>query len=76
MAIAIEIRVRVGHEDSVLCERGPTRPAHNIQSVRRVHTITEANERQVMMPTELRNLQNLQTRHGVRGRAPAQGDSN
>ena len=47
-----------------------TRLARKIDLVRRVHTLAEANERQVMKPRVLRKLLGLQPGDGTYGRAP------
>lgn len=60
--------VRVGLEDNIWFDNSRTRLARNIDLLRRVHTLAEANERQIMPPVELRKLLNLQCGNGQYGR--------
>ena len=54
VAIAIGAGVRVGLEDNIWYNK--TKLASNIELLRRVHRIIEANEREVMTPSEFREL--------------------
>ena len=54
VAIAIGAGVRVGLEDNIWYNKNKL--ASNIELLRRVHRIIEANEREVMTPTEFREL--------------------
>jgi len=64
---------RVGLEDQIWCDRERTRLARNVDLVRRIHTLAEANERTVMAPAELRQLLNLQPGNGAYGRRAGEG---
>jgi 3-keto-5-aminohexanoate cleavage enzyme len=68
IAIAAGGGVRVGLEDNIWYDRARTRLARNIDLVRRVRTLAEANERKIMPPAELRKLLNLEKGHGFYGR--------
>jgi uncharacterized protein (DUF849 family) len=70
IAIAYGGGVRVGMEDNIWFDSARTRLARNIDLVRRVHTLAEANERQVMKPRTLRKLLHLQPGAGAYGRGP------
>jgi len=73
VAIAMGGGVRVGLEDQIFYDHKRTKLARNIDLIRRVHALAEANEREVMKPSELRGLLNLQPGHGAYGRVPASG---
>lgn len=67
-AVSIGGGVRVGLEDNIWFDKGRTRPARNIDLVKRIHEIAKANERPVMSPRELRKLLGLEDgagRYGV-----------
>ena len=68
LAIAMGGGVRVGLEDNIYYDTGRARLARNSDLIRRIHTLAEANERQVMMPVELRRLLNLEPGNGRYGR--------
>ena len=68
LAIAIGGGVRVGLEDNIYFDRQRTRPARNIDLLKRIHTIAEANERPLMTSRELRGLLHLQEGNGQYGR--------
>lgn len=68
LAIASGGGVRVGLEDNIWYDRGRTRLARNIDLIRRVHVLAEANERGIMKPVELRALLNLEKGNGAYGR--------
>jgi len=56
MAIALGGGVRVGLEDNIWYDKKRTIFATNIQLLRRIHRIAEANEREIMKPAEFREL--------------------
>ncbi len=66
--------VRVGLEDNIWFDPGRTRLARNIDLVRRVHVLAEANEKTVMRPAELRKRLNLQAGDGQYGRNSGRGE--
>ena len=59
MAISMGFGVRVGLEDNIWFDRQQTKPARNIDLLERVHHIAEANQREVMKPTELKSILKL-----------------
>jgi len=69
MAIAAGGGVRVGLEDNIWYDASRTRPARNVELVRRIHRLAEAHERLVMAPARLREILNLQPGYGRYGRA-------
>lgn len=60
MAISIGGGVRVGLEDNIWFDRQRTKLAKNMDLIKRIHLISEANERPIMPPKELRLLLNLE----------------
>jgi uncharacterized protein (DUF849 family) len=68
IAIASGGGVRVGLEDNIYFDHDRTKLATNSELLQRIHTIAQANERDVMPPAELRSLLNLQPGHGAYGR--------
>ena len=68
IAIAIGGGVRVGLEDNIWYDPSRTKLASNSELIRRIHKLAEANQREVMTPTELRKLLNLQSGNGKYGR--------
>ncbi|MGB5357200.1 MAG: 3-keto-5-aminohexanoate cleavage protein [Eudoraea sp.] len=62
--------VRVGIEDNIWFDKGRTKLASNIGLLKRIHTIAEANEREIMRPKELRKLMGLKEGNGIYGRDP------
>lgn len=66
--------VRVGLEDNIWFDPGRTRLARNIDLVRRVHVLAEANEKTVMRPAELRKRLNMQAGDGLYGRERGSGE--
>lgn len=68
IAIASGIGVRVGLEDNIWYDASRTKLASNLDLLKRIHLIAAANERQIMKPTELRKLLNLQEGNGKYGR--------
>ena len=68
IAIASGIGVRVGLEDNIWYDASRTKLASNLDLLKRIHLIADANERQIMKPAELRKLLNLQEGNGKYGR--------
>lgn len=68
IAIAAGGGVRVGLEDNIFFDKKRTKLAKNIDLLNRIHKIAEANEREVMPPSELRQLLNLNQGNGEYGR--------
>lgn len=68
IAVAIGGGVRVGIEDDIWYGPSRTRLAHNADLVRRIHKLAEANEREIMEPSELRSMLNLEDGNGSYGR--------
>jgi uncharacterized protein (DUF849 family) len=70
VAIAIGGGVRVGLEDNIWFDQERTRLARNIDLIKRIHELREANGRELMTPRELRDILNLEPgnsgRYGVR----------
>lgn len=54
MSISIGGGVRVGIEDNIFYDRNRTKLARNIDLLKRIHAIAEANERSIMTPNEMR----------------------
>jgi len=67
MAISIGGGVRVGLEDNIWFDHERTKLARNIDLIKRIHFISEANDRQIMPPEELRQLLNLEDGNGRYG---------
>jgi 3-keto-5-aminohexanoate cleavage enzyme len=67
MSISIGGGVRVGLEDNIWLDRQRTKLARNIDLVKRIHLISEANERPIMPAEELRHLLNLEDGNGRYG---------
>ncbi len=74
ITIAMDGGVRVGLEDNIWYDPARTRLARNSDLVSRIHTIANANERNVMKPAELRKVLHLENGHGRYGRI-AGGDA-
>jgi len=75
IAVAIGGGVRLGLEDNIWYDSARTRLARNADFIRRIHGLAEANERKVMMPSELRMLLNLEPGHGQFGRIYQKGNA-
>ena len=71
VAIAIGGGVRVGLEDNIWYNKSRTRLASNIDLLKRVHILADANERAIMSPGEFRSRMNLQKGNGEYGRKRA-----
>jgi len=69
VAIAMGGGVRIGLEDNIYYDRGRTRLATNADLLRRIHTIAEANERQVMTARQLRRIPETEAGDGQYGRS-------
>jgi uncharacterized protein (DUF849 family) len=68
VAIASGNGVRVGLEDNIWYDTSRNKLATNLDLIKRVHVMAEANERQIMKPADLRKLLNLQGGNGKYGR--------
>ena len=68
LSIAIGGGVRVGIEDNIWYDQGRTHLASNIELIDRIHTIAQANAREVMSPQEFRQQMNLEPGNGRYGR--------
>lgn len=68
IAISLGGGVRVGLEDNIWYDPGRTKLARNIDLVRRIHVLAEANEKEIMKPSELRQLLSLGNGNGQYGR--------
>lgn len=68
VAIATGGGVRVGLEDNIWYDPGRTKLARNADLVRRIHSLSDSNERRIMTPGELRKLLNLEDGNGRYGR--------
>jgi len=69
MAIAAGGGVRVGLEDNIFFDRNRKVLAKNIELIKRIHQIAEANERKIMTSSRLRENLNLLPGNGRYGRA-------
>jgi uncharacterized protein (DUF849 family) len=68
IAIASGGGVRVGLEDNIWYDINRTRLARNSDLIKRIHQLAEANEREIMPPSELRKLLNLEGGNGLYGK--------
>ncbi len=68
VAIAMGGGVRVGLEDNIYYDSDRTRLATNADLLNRIHHLANANERELMLPSELRKKLNLQEGYGSYGR--------
>jgi uncharacterized protein (DUF849 family) len=68
IAVASGGGVRVGLEDNIWYDNKRTKLARNIDLIRRIHTLADANERKIMPPSEFRALLNLESGFGRYGR--------
>jgi 3-keto-5-aminohexanoate cleavage enzyme len=69
VAIAAGGGVRVGIEDNIWYDSKRTIQARNSDMIKRIHTLAEIHERQIMKPAKLRELLHLQAGNGYYGRA-------
>ncbi len=60
--------VRVGLEDNIWYDNKRTKLASNLDLIKRIHTIAEANERAIMSPKEFRTKMNLESINNKYGR--------
>lgn len=67
LAIAMGGGVRVGVEDNIWYDQKRTKLARNVDFIRRIHTIAEANDRPLMSSAELRERLNLEGGNGKYG---------
>ncbi|MEE9355092.1 MAG: 3-keto-5-aminohexanoate cleavage protein [Methylococcaceae bacterium] len=67
MAISVGGGVRVGLEDNIWFDKERTQLAKNIDLIRRIHRLAEANERLIMPPSKLRKILDLEEGHGKYG---------
>ena len=67
VAVAMGGGVRIGLEDNIYYDRGRTRLATNVDLLRRIHMIAEANERPLMTSQCLRRLLHLAPGNGRYG---------
>ncbi len=68
LAISIGGGVRVGLEDNIYYDSQRTRLATNLDLVKRIHVIAEANEKAIMKPAEFREILRLEGGFGKYGR--------
>lgn len=68
LAISIGGGVRVGLEDNIYYDSRRTILAENKDLIKRIHTIAEANGRQIMKSMELRDILGLECGYGKYGR--------
>jgi uncharacterized protein (DUF849 family) len=71
VAAAIGGGVRVGLEDNLWYDRNRTRLAKNVDLIRRIHHLSEANERRVMTPADFRSRLGLAPGNGRYGKETA-----
>jgi len=67
VAIVMGGGVRIGLEDNIFYDSKRTKKATNSELIERIHTIAEANERELMTPAEFRKIMNLEEGHGKYG---------
>lgn len=67
LSISIGGGVRVGLEDNIWYDLKRTKLAKNIDLIRRIHAVAEANEREIMSPSELRKKLHLAEGYGNYG---------
>tara|TARA_R110000823_G_scaffold209381_1_gene339604 strand:+ start:183 stop:1148 length:966 start_codon:yes stop_codon:yes gene_type:complete len=68
VAIAIGAGVRVGLEDNIWFDSARTKLATNMDLLNRIHTISIANDREIMSPQEFRLKMQLEPGNGKYGR--------
>ncbi len=68
LAVAIGGGVRVGLEDNIWFDENRTKLATNMQLIQRIHTIAEANSREIMTPAEFRKIMNMNDGRNTYGR--------
>ena len=75
IAIATGGGVRVGIEDNIWYDQSRTKLARNADLIRRIHSLAEVNEREIMKPAELRGLLNLEDGRERYGRIHTNNDA-
>ncbi|TXE10431.1 3-keto-5-aminohexanoate cleavage protein [Gelidibacter salicanalis] len=68
LAIAIGKGVRVGLEDNIWYDTERTKLATNSDLLKRIHVVAEANNREIMTPSEFRTIMNMEPGYGRYGR--------
>ncbi|MEJ1222379.1 3-keto-5-aminohexanoate cleavage protein [Sediminicola sp. 1XM1-17] len=68
LSIAIGGGVRVGLEDNIWYDTEKTQLASNMELLKRIHQLAQANDREIMSPQEFRELMNLEPGNGKYGR--------
>ena len=68
LAIAIGKGVRVGLEDNIWYDTERTKLATNGELVKRIHVVAEANNREIMRPSEFRAQMQMEPGYGSYGR--------
>ncbi len=68
LAVATGGGVRVGLEDNIWYDQKRTKLAKNSDLLKRIHVLAEANEREIMPSSEMRELLNLRPGNGKYGR--------
>lgn len=68
LSVAIGGGVRVGLEDNLWYDSSRTKLATNIDLIKRIHAIAQANGREIMTPQEFRLKMNLEPGNGKYGR--------
>jgi 3-keto-5-aminohexanoate cleavage enzyme len=68
VAIAIGGGVRVGLEDNIWYDYSRTKLASNVDLIKRIHVLAEANDRKIMSSEEFRQKMNLECGNGKYGR--------
>jgi 3-keto-5-aminohexanoate cleavage enzyme len=74
LAVSIGGGVRVGLEDNIYFDPQRKKLAGNVDLVKRIHKLAEANERLIMKPAELRELLHLESGFGSYGRTSKDTD--
>jgi len=68
VAIAVGGGVRVGLEDNIWFDTKRTKLATNLDLLKRIHGLAEANERNIMKPSQLRSILHLNEGYGKYGK--------
>ena len=68
IAIAVGGGVRVGLEDNIWFDHKRTKLATNLDLLKRIHGLAEANERNIMKPSQLRSILHLNEGYGKYGK--------
>lgn len=67
LSIAVGGGVRVGLEDNIWYDNSRTKLASNKELLERIHTITKANSREIMLSREFRKIMKLESGNGKYG---------